>query len=90
MKGHWLKVIRVWTLGFLAGVMADTGSSLISYSGMQQCSSREQNHKRRNGMTHQQSESVRCYILKTISMIYLNWVIGDCSESSDSDQLMRA
>lgn len=34
MKGHWLKVIQVWTFGFLAGVMTDTGSGLISDSGM--------------------------------------------------------
>lgn len=45
MKGHWLKVIRVWTLGFLAGVATDTGSSLISYSGMWQRSGEEHNHK---------------------------------------------
>lgn len=34
MKGRWLKVIQVWTFGFLAGVTTDTGSSLISHSAM--------------------------------------------------------
>lgn len=34
MKGHWLNVIRVWTLGFLAGVATATDSSLISYSAV--------------------------------------------------------
>lgn len=30
MKGHWLKVIRVRTVGFLASVATDAGSCLIS------------------------------------------------------------
>lgn len=34
MKGHRLKVIQVWTLGFLAGVATAADSDLISYSGM--------------------------------------------------------
>lgn len=75
MKGHWLKVIQVGPLGFLAGVRTDTGSSLISYSGMKQRRSENQKPEKASAYL----ECVAGRFLKTTSLIYLNGLIGNCS-----------
>lgn len=42
MKGHWLKIIRIWTVGFLTGVTTEGDSCLIRYSDISQCRCEEQ------------------------------------------------